>query len=555
MAQPRTLARRDFLSLLGLGASLPLLTHPLTAALAQPARRRARRIIDVHCHVFNAKDLPVEEFSCRVFAREKKFERACPGFMRFTNRMNFSGTPTARQELDCLSGPRDCLKSRRLLVSDALHRPRALAQMSWSLLLQWPNILRQGRATIVRDFLNVYQQHGRSRLSLIAPALVDFNCWLGSNCRTKGQSASLEEQMEDLHDQVRVMDLVNQEVQTQADGAYEVNLRARVHGYAPYDPLRQILAEKTGLEKTPLWVVREAIGKHGFLGVKLYPPMGFRPDGNRESGQSYPDRVHATLRGFGLTLELGEELDRVLWDLYVWCAREGVPIMAHAYNSQAAGDGYGCRASPAYWRQVLKRIRENQDIPPERRFLRLNLAHFGVFDQALECSGSGRNPAGLDDTWEWELGRAIAESKLQDGSPGPLFADLGDFHPLFDSWSRRSDPKLYINVIAKKMKSWIAQFDPQCEHLLFGTDWSMIVLNTASDGYIDRMEEFFRVKLGLGDQQIANFLFNNAVRFFGLGQGQPARQRLEKYYADRKGTEARKGLDRRHLDEFDRRET
>src|SRR5262245_13527807 len=115
------------------------------------------------------------------------------------------------------------------------------------------------------------QLHGRvgqkSRLVLMTPAIVDFSKWLEDE-----DQLSIEQQVD-----------VMARVACRRDGP-------RVHGFVGFDPLRQALYDhhqRKGGDKDPMAVVSRAIEVHqilvgnstkttgGFIGVKLYPPMGF----------------------------------------------------------------------------------------------------------------------------------------------------------------------------------------------------------------------------------------------------------------------------------------
>ena len=76
----------------------------------------------------------------------------------------------------------------------------------------------------------------------------------------------------------------------------------RVHGFIGFDPLRKALYDRgkhKADESDPLAIVRTAIevnevpadgsatASGGFIGVKLYPPMGFQASGNAPQLQNF----------------------------------------------------------------------------------------------------------------------------------------------------------------------------------------------------------------------------------------------------------------------------
>ena len=73
--------------------------------------------------------------------------------------------------------------------------------------------------------------------------------------------------------------------------------------------------------------------------------------------------------------------------------------------------------------------------------------------------------------------------------------------------------------------------------LMFGTDWSLLMALGSINNYLDEFVDLFS-KLDLPNQisdgrSLAEHFFAwNAVDYIGLSIGQPARNRLEKFYGD-----------------------
>ena len=178
---------------------------------------------------------------------------------------------------------------------------------------------------------------------------------------------------------------------------------AMVHSFVAFDPWRQIVDEELGTHPSAFDLVEHAIMEAGFVGVKLYPPMGFRPAGNAGSHLTYPKRTKEIA-------DFPRKLDAALEKLFAWCESNGVPVMAHATNSNGANILYRQRADPGNWIPVLRRHPQ----------LRLNLAHFGGFDEALGGGAPGS-------TWEWAIGGM--ERKFS----SPLFSDLSYLSEALDT--------------------------------------------------------------------------------------------------------------------------
>ncbi|MGB0084464.1 MAG: amidohydrolase family protein [Rhodomicrobiaceae bacterium] len=340
---------------------------------------------------------------------------------------------------------------------------------------RWANLLTAYRSQIIARYIALYQTAQR-HLVLAAPALVDFSYWLGD--QTQG----------DLQEQTKLMGLLS------------LRQASPVHGYAPFDPARNILHEPG--KPSSLAIVQEAVAQHGFIGVKLYPPMGFRPSGNADE-RDYPPSVSQNDPGFG------RKLDEQLFELYDWCAREDVAILAHTTDSQSANVDFGKRADPKFWLAVLEK----------HNGLRINLAHFGNFSQAK--SGGTYDLSLYPQTWEARIAELIGDRRFTH-----LYADVSYF-----GWVLGTDSANTANVTAvKKMCAEFLKADPAAERLLFGTDWSFIAREDKFEAYLDGIEAFFR-DLGLNDAAINNLFYRNAMRFFGLRSGEKTFSRLEAFYA------------------------
>jgi predicted TIM-barrel fold metal-dependent hydrolase len=99
----------------------------------------------------------------------------------------------------------------------------------------------------------------------------------------------------------------------------------------------------------------ESIGSHYFLGIKVYPPLGFDP---------WP--------------EDDVEREKVCY-LYQYCIDHNIPITAHCSpGGFLVKNDYKDLSSPYRWEKALDYIDQNGEKPFTK--LRLNLAHFGGSD-------------------------------------------------------------------------------------------------------------------------------------------------------------------------------
>lgn len=476
-------------------------------------------LIDAHCHLFNITDIPASSFVQKVLA--ELYER--PGgpqpreviignALRKIERILSKGVMTAGQEAS-LGPVQKSLSPAAPALSDEDRReiekqerqaeaareelletaplpcePEGGPSPSFKSARTWLQSLRSRRAVMAEKLA---ADHARSGFAsrLLCPALVDYSNWLDQALKSP------------LPDQIRAGGVL----------ARDTSLPP-IHGYVAFDPLRRALV-RTGRPVIdgswdPLSLVRDALVRHGYLGVKVYPPMGFRASGNAASGQAYPPRVEAA---FGAASNVGQELDRSLEELWSLCLELDAPIMAHGANSNAAGDNFGRRADPTYWLPVVSKYPA----------LRVMLGHFGRFGtysagQPVDPVCKGGVP--FDSTWEAVMGRYV-----QQHPDSRLFADISYLSEIFDKEERR-------RAVAG-MKKYL-EMDPGGRHLVFGSDWVMLGIEKEypkGGGYPARVARFL-AECGLRDADISGVMYGNALHFLGLTPGSGARERLLGFY-------------------------
>jgi predicted TIM-barrel fold metal-dependent hydrolase len=545
------IARRQILKVL-VASMVAILTR--SRATAERRVGSFRSLVDVHCHVFNATDLPARRFLKIVFLDhypEQGTERLLNLedqdvldllLNLFVSVVAGDNTPTAAKEIEVLesrssadvrsvnaddagkaviertaeflSGSADSSRARALTTSAqaqltaavlkaAGQDPSRSAELSGNeargvaerafrsradvgVYLRWFTTFKRYRYALVDELAQRYRDQGYDVI-LLTPALIDYSKWLG------------EEVDSPLNAQVQVMS----QIARRPDGV-------AVHGYVAFDPLREVYFRK-GKEPPsdrdgnptvrPLDLVRAALTEHGFLGVKLYPPMGFRASGNAQ-GQSYPQAVLDDLGG-----TVSTELDRALDDLYALCSELSAPILSHTAETNGAGPEYAERADPAYWVPVFERWPK----------LKVCLAHFGGFRYASVGAPSGSSLP--ESSWEWTIGRLIRARP----SVG-VFADLSYLSAVLGS-----DDKA-LDALAQTFKSYAGQFDPGLTRLLFGSDWIMLGREQGYASYAEKLVSFLTLRCGFNAEIVSRILVGNAVRFLGLERGGPGRERILAFY-------------------------
>jgi predicted TIM-barrel fold metal-dependent hydrolase len=322
-----------------------------------------------------------------------------------------------------------------------------------------------------------------------------------------------------------------QPIVEQIDAMYRdtvLPFKGRVHPFAPFDPTRELAyrarlpgpGESDGgpREKySSLEAAKEAVRNKGFIGIKVYNPLGYRPLGNAivDSQRRRIFRRNGMPR---YEVFSGEQYDEVLSDLYRYCQREEVPITGHCTHDgieaypQASFDF----ASPRYWCAVLERYPR----------LHVNLAHFG-WSRPEEYATAPRQFF-YDRPWQ-------AFQRQITGSPGRA-ADSPDGREGPVHWVREIAemltryPNLYVDVahhpvtddqnILKYREAYAAMCrdfpDVIQKRLLFGIDWHVIARVENYTEFKDRYRRVLEEGKIFDKQQMRDFMGWNALRFLGI---------------------------------------
>ena len=317
--------------------------------------------------------------------------------------------------------------------------------------LRWFGILKKSQADISEQLMSTY-----SDVDLFISPMMDMDEWF-----SKAADNSLDDRL------ANMVDLM-------------VNHRGKLHAMVPFDPRRAIKeGENLALER-----VRTAVMERGFVGVKIYPPMGFRPSGNVETHPS---------------LESPEKYDKVLSMLFSFCQEHDVPITAHCtpHGAQSnSSENSGLNSNPQYWIATLNEFNQ----------LRVNLGHFGGIDQMLS-----------EETDSWTL--TIAG--MMNDYPN-LYADCGH-HGI--------TKKKRVKAVVRSLKRLYADHGIQ-DRYLYGSDWHMIVRQGKEEGFGDTYASILnRLDLSNPGETKRKFFGENALRFLALDKGSKGRERIIAFYA------------------------
>lgn len=346
----------------------------------------------------------------------------------------------------------------------------------------------QYRYVNVHDYLVEYSTGNARKVDLMVTHLVDYDWPLGQLSTPTP-----------LADQVALMEHIARLTQ------------GWVHCFVPFCPFKQVAFWRGLTKDDPMALVQDAVLKRGHIGVKMYPPMGFRPFDNAAQPANFwagtPLRRPLGDPAPGPTL--GEDLDAALGVLYAWCLANDVPIMAHTSPSNNPAKKYKPDVTaPRHWVKVLKAFPG----------LRVNFGHFGNTDFVFD---KGQNASQL-----------MALMTPGAGSPGgKLYADSAFFSEILSS------PATMESQLRQRLAESTGRQDAALsQRLMYGTDWEMVTIEGGTTtGYLDRFESVFdhlaKDPALNPNGDLANRFFGiNAANYLGLNEGQATRERLKAFH-------------------------
>jgi predicted TIM-barrel fold metal-dependent hydrolase len=339
-------------------------------------------------------------------------------------------------------------------------------------------------------------------IALFTPALVDYDAWSEDRAPTP------------LCTQILIQEAICRLSLQGRIGRAD----ARFHPFVAFDPRRDLEAGRPeptravaapttagsgGTDGGPLGapmlpsaatpaleLVRYAIESAGFLGVKLYPPVGFAPIDNVRL------RAH---------LPFAARLDGALWELYGYCQTAEVPITTHASAANEYGLGLHTLVAPEHWRPVLERVPG----------LRLNLGHFG-HDYGVAARGAPKETAGA---WVYQAAALIEHYPN-------VYADLSNSPLVYDA--------AYASRLIVLLADVIARYPKVKRRLMYGSDWWLSGLDPDAEAAVGKFRSTFADLFS--PEEVADLMGRNALRFLGFldDAGRPrvgaSAARLRRFY-------------------------
>ncbi len=437
--------------------------------------------IDVHAHVFNAEDLPLDAFVRNIVFKDHPDARRRTGWLvGWISRMLIWAGDSASQEhrqLDArlaagkhpipapdVAEDEDFAREVETVASEkgaglvsAFGAPKRY--------LGWLRRLTAPRAANVRRLLKLYGDD----VDLFVTSLIDMDYWVGKpySKTSRDDQALLLSKLSILND-------------------------GRLLPFAAYDPWRDIATEGDHLKQ-----VQRAVREWGFVGVKLYTVLGFRALGN--AGQSFACWANRGPRAG--RPDFGAKLDEHLRAFYGWAQERGVPVLTHVSTTNESCAAAGEAAAPRFWRDALTEFPR----------LRVNLGHFGGMAAVLD-------PDSRTGPWMPDL------IDLLEHAPH-AYADLSNF----DVAPRQLDRYLAALALATRLRPHLAR------RLMYGSDWFMQAARPTQKRQFTAMRDGLNRWLeGRAARRISG---ENAICFLGLRATEPARERLDDFY-EKHGVEA-----------------
>ena len=278
----------------------------------------------------------------------------------------------------------------------------------------------------------------------------------------------------------------------------------------------------------PLKVVQQAITTGGHIGVKIYPPMGFRATRNAELdsfGNGCFEGVYKKYFPQGLGIAMDRELDK----LYGYCETSRVPIMTHAVESHGSHPGYAKRSSPEFWlplfdEALAKRCGLSRAYPN----IQLSFAHLGGWHPSAHSALGRLFEHRSHIEWPEQIVRLMR-------SKPHVFSDIGDIAEIGErGWGE---------AFSKALHAWHDETPKDsphrpCEKLIYGSDWFVMAnadifrqrLNSSvpedrlvGPSYLQRWADKLSKDF---PEHYRDIMGHNALRFFGLDKG-PALARVD----------------------------
>jgi predicted TIM-barrel fold metal-dependent hydrolase len=434
-------------------------------------------IIDVHAHIFNARDIPL-----KGYLRSRKpitlIEKIL-GKLHLRRAMIFLIARCIRSSLSPKKKKKQPSKTLCKLILKIVYMAMGKQYRKWA------DTLSKEVKSITCEMVETFQ---KDKIDLYVPLMIDFEYWFRNS-----PDNPIKDQIEFVHKNIIIP------------------YRGRIHPFAPFCPARELAFRKNMLnpDRKPelsgsLQLVKDAIENKGFIGVKLYNALGYKPFNNATVEDKRRERI-GLHRKRGYHIFKGEEYDEVLSELYDYCIENEVPLTTHCgmYGIESYSDASFDFGQAVFWHEVLSQKRYED--------LHLNLAHFGWCQEYRYHGRKG---------WVKDICEMLIMYKY-------LFTDVSH-HRVLSGKDRKKFKEDYRDMRCDFSDHWT---DIK-KKILFGIDWHVIKRVKNFEDFKDKYLEVLKHDNLFTDDEIDDFLGGNALNFLGLLPGGKNRLRLEKFYKD-----------------------
>lgn len=236
----------------------------------------------------------------------------------------------------------------------------------------------------------------------------------------------------------------------------------------------------------------------GAVGVKFYPPSGYRATANKIpdrpgwfSSSARRDRWDSRYQGLS-----NDKLDGYNEALFRFCTSNDIPIFTHCTSGGFEADkGYGLMSDPRYWAKVLS----------NHPSLRLCFGHSG--GEAYWFAGASPK-VDKDESLKRSFGTNVVQLCLTYSN---VFCEVGYLDRILDGNSAALFTNRLASIINQPAVNGGCNFG---DKLMYGTDWHMIHKEDDHEKYLDAFAGIFAQPEFVGYQR--RFFAGNAVRFLQL---------------------------------------
>jgi predicted TIM-barrel fold metal-dependent hydrolase len=436
--------------------------------------------IDVHTHIFSALDIPIEGYLLSRRSETRLGRYLDPVLSVFPMPQLFTYVASRARER-CVTRRLDEDAKRGWFYTFLLWTYGKLALQRF---LDWEDSLTSRSEVNGKLLLEIWPE-----VDLFVPLMIDYEYWF-KNSLDNGIGGQIDTVFENVI----------------------LPHKGRIHPFVPFDPARELAYRKARISPDgqleadrPMTLVKESIEEKGFIGVKLYNSLGYRPLGNADARVSLMRRRIAVRNNKMTYLFEGDEYDEVLRELYDYCVDNEVPITAHCVmNGIEAYPGASFDFGQAkFWDEVLRQERYKN--------LHLNLAHFGWNQEP------GQGYAGSE-SWAKDVCDLIVRYDN-------VYADVSHHRVL-----TRKGRKSFVDGYRQMRRDYSNDIEKIKKRMLYGSDWHVL---RRIRGYERFFEDYGRVLTEaefFAEDELGDFRGGNALEFLGLLPGAKNHARLESFY-------------------------